>query len=202
VNIMSFQKFKDAIKARTQKVAEMEKNFEDARRIAAYKTASRQVILEDYTKTLKDAIAGIQTEQERIRDKHLQARPTLSEQAQRATLDTLKFKAMTGAQLKQAVKDAQKMPPYLLDPVEVRALGAELRERGDRESNDAADTLAIWGEASQIDSPWVHDPTFKELQNRIERFKVYESQATEGTIITSVDQTISKDDIIRLDGGD
>ena len=196
---MSLQKFKTAINSRAQKVQEMERNFEPTPRIVAYKTASRQVIIEDYRKTLKDAIEGIKTEQGRIRDTHIKARPSLSDQAQRASLDTIRFKAMTTPQLISAVQDAQTMPAFLVDPVEIRCMGAELRGRGDRDSVDQADNLSEWAFASFIDEPWVHDPTYKELQNRVERFRVFDVQAGEGLLITSADPTISKDDIIRLE---
>ena len=193
---MSLLKFKDAIKARAVKVQEMEKNFEDARRIAAYREASKGVIIGDYRRAIQEAISGLKTEQQGIRDKYVNSRPPLQEQAQRATLDVLKFRAMTVPQLKQQMKENQSLPPALIDPVEIRCLGAELRSRGD---GDAADSLSEWAYASSIDQPWISDPQFKDLQSRVERFKVYDLQAAEGVIITSVDQTIGKDDVIRID---
>jgi hypothetical protein len=199
VILMSLQKFKTAIISRAQKVAEMEKNFEPTPRIQAYKQASRQVIIEDYRKALKDAIGGIQAEQGKIRDRHLQARPPLQEQAQRASLDTIRYRAMSTPQLREAVKDTQTLPAFLVDPVEIRCMGAELRSRGDRDSVTQADDLSQWASASNIDQPWVHDPTYKELQNRVERFRVFDTQSQEGLLITSAEPTIGKEDIIRLE---
>jgi len=189
--------FKSLLEARQQKIKEMEARFEPTLRVEQYKTTSMDVIKADYIKVVSKAIDGDQAKMDSIKAAYLKSVPSLDKQAQRVSVKGIEYRSKSLKQLQAEARSQQELPAGLHDSLEVRLLASELRNRGDQ---DTSDQLATWMEGIHIDMPYIHDPGYKELDTRIQKFLVYEQQAIAGELLILSDNPnqISKDDIITI----
>jgi hypothetical protein len=106
-----------------------------------------------------------------------------------------KFRAMSDAQLKSHAQTQGKEA----SPLEMRAIGAEMRNRASPEMLREADTIATFIEGSHLDEKWRNDTDFKYHQQRAEKWKILESQAENMICLTDDPNSVPKDCIILLD---
>jgi hypothetical protein len=200
---MTISQIRDKIKSRNYKVREMELNFEPTLRVQQFKEKSLEEIKEAYVCEVAGTISALQLQQNAIKKKYVTALPSLEKKAILVSVRGMELRALSTPQLIDLAKKERALPAGLNDPVEVRLLGAELRNRG-KEASQIADGLAVWAESINVDEPFRHDLEYKKLDAKINKYLVFEQQAIAGSMLVCSDDpdAIVKDDIVRFDAID
>jgi hypothetical protein len=185
---------KSLIKARDRKILEMERNFEDHRRIAKYKQESLDAIRSTYIDLCRKIRTGILEEQEKVKAKY-ETKITADE----ISRDVIRAGAMTTKQL------LQKSEFFRTSNLPIRSdialiLARELRTRGGKDNVSEADALAIHVETF-LDKPWVRDDAYISLKKLENTTNIMESQAQAGEmLVLSLQPT--RNDILTIQGTD
>jgi hypothetical protein len=190
------QNIRRLIQARQEKIREMEKNFEDHRRIARYKQDSLQVIREDYLKSVKELQAKNQAQMDAIAGEYAKKRPSVREQSEHLTVLRTQYRASTPMQLERASEILMSGPPGIFAIEDYHSLAAELRNRG---MIERADHLASYCEIQHVSQPYIHTDQYRELERVGERLKVFAAQSNELLILSNDPNVIGQDDVVSLD---
>jgi hypothetical protein len=192
---MTLNKIRDLIAARQEKITQMEKNFEDHRRIARYKQDSLEVIKQDYKKQISELQAKNKAAQEAIAAAYHAKRPSVRDQAEHLMVLRTQYRAATPLQLEKYQETLMTVPPGSFEVEDYHALASELRDRG---MIDRADTLASYTEVQHIATPYIHNEEFRALERTGERLKVYAAQSDDLLILSPDPNEIGKDDVVTL----
>ena len=184
---------RNLIDARDRKIRQMERDFEDFRRIERYKAESLDTIRATYIEICKRVRADFNKEQAKIKEKYAQV--TTADEISR---EVIRAGGLSNRQLlaKTKVIRASELP----FKSEIALIYArELRARGGKDNADEADYLAIHVE-TYLDQPWITDPSYKSLEKLKNTTEVMESQAP-GLLVLSLQPT-GRGDILAIDGLD
>ena len=192
-------KFRNALVNREAKIIQMEQAFEPSERVKAYSQTSLDIVRQDYIAAVKEAQSADKARLAAIELKYAQRQPSLESKHQQLALHQSELRSLSVPQLKARIADSLTFPPFLSDIIEIRALGAEARERG---LLDAADDLAMFVQTQNVANPHVHDPEYKRIDSRIKKMDAYSQQAQEGNMLILAEnpEHVSQGDIITLDG--
>jgi len=189
------QRIRALIRARSDKIADMEKRFEPSERIAQYKQVSRQVIIEDYKKTVQGMQAANQGKMSAIVNEYGKKAPTQHERAEALTIIKNDLRSMSIKQLQEIASRYQAVPPGIFSADDMRSLASELRDRGDE---DTADRLASYIQIRHIDFPYRNDERYQGLEKINARYDVFLAQSSRSLVLSSDPLKIGKDDVVDL----
>jgi len=186
------------IQALRQTIASRNRKIKMIKESGAYTDAFVQKARDDSLDLILDAYTA-EIEAAKINDEKMMSRIKMSydhpEDASALYVFQNKFRAMTDSQLRNHAL-AQSKPDA--SPLEMRAIGAEMRNRGGEMARES-DKVAVFIEGSHLDEKWRNDNTFKYHQQRAEKWEVLKSQAENMIVLTDDPNVVPKDCIILLD---
>lgn len=192
---MSLSVFKSLIRERNAKIALMERDAEPSIRIDRYREMTANIIRGDYVTAVSKAIDTEQARKKAIVDEYTRRTPTVQENANKVSVRSKELHAMSTHQLEKYAGSLTTMPAGLHDGLEMRLVACELR---DRNVKDLPDNIAVFIETARCDYPYEHLAEWKNIEDRINRFTVFQKQALDGEMLVCCDtpESIGKDDIV------